>query len=173
MHKQSAKLQTGAYGECPVLKMSESARGKCIEKIVYNVEQMLHLTRYVPLPGSLIQSHQSKCDFVLDLTRIEVKSSCMQWDDGNFRWRVRFQRVRFDYFDRLLLALHTPEGIHIFQHAARAGASTSGKSTSVTGSIIQFAGPVREESWSIALASILSKLKAKGCEHLAFVDRSL
>ena len=72
-------------------------------------------------------------------------------------------------FDELLLAVYTPEGVHLFRHDGRSGVTTSGVSTAATGKSIQFVGPKYESDWRVALGEIRGKMQEKGCRPLAFV----
>ena len=107
---------------------------------------------------------------------VACKSAGLKWDSSSVNWKLQFREVKLATagerdaaFDELLLAVHTPEGVHLFRHDLRAGVATSGKSTAATGKQIQFVGPRNEPDWRVALGEILGKMADKGCRPLAFV----
>ena len=64
-------------------------------------------------------------DWQRDGRRVACKSAQMRWNDSSQRWMLQFHTVKLDACDELLLAVYTPEGVHLFRHDGRAGLSLS------------------------------------------------
>ena len=116
-------------------------------------------------------------DWQRDGRRVACKSAGMSWNGSTECWMLLFQAIKLATaggrdaaFDELLLAVYTPEGVHLFRHDLRAGVSTQGKSTAASGKQITFVGPRNEPDWRVALGEILEKVEAKGCRRRAFVQ---
>jgi len=124
--------------------------------------------------GNSRAQHQAGYDWLRDGRRVACKSTQLIWTDAD-GWRLRFSDVKLPTsereapFDELLLAAYTPEGVHLFRHDLRTGASSNGKITAMNGQSIQVYGPKREPDWRVALAAIVGKLQDRGCSRLAFI----
>ena len=128
------------------------------------------------LTGKRQGQNMAPYDWQRDGVRVACKSAQLKWDSHKANWMLQFRTVKLQRegapeaaFDELLLALYTPEGVHLFEHDLRAGVSTAGKSTAATGQHIKFYGPRHEEDWRAALVVVLEKMGVKGCSQLAFV----
>lgn len=109
--------------------------------------------------------------------RVACKSAQLLWDLTSKYWKVQFTNVKLPLgddrdsaFDELLLAVYTPEGVHIFRHDLRAGVSTNGKANAAGGYKIRFYGLRQQMDWRISLEAILSKMEGAGCMRLAVVE---
>ena len=113
-------------------------------------------------------------DWRRDERRVACKSAQLTWNKSDQCWRAHFQNIKpagaeGDY-DELLLALYSPQGVHVYRYDGRFGLSTNGKETAATGRQINVYGPKYEESWQAALdEAILPKLDASGCKRVAEV----
>ena len=123
--------------------------------------------------GSKRAQNQAPYSWQRDGRRVACKSSQLQWDRSQERWKLLFADVKLPRedeseaaFDELLLAVYTPEGVHLFRHDQRTGVSTAGKRTAATGQQICFVGPEYEPNWRVALPVVLDKVG----ERLAFVS---
>ena len=116
---------------------------------------------------------KAEYDWQRDGWRVACKGAGLRWNRRNECWMLQFKLAtaggRDAAFDELLLAVYTPEGVHLVRHDLRAGVTTNGKSTLATGQDIQLYGPSNEPDWRVALPEILDKMEHKGCRRLAFV----
>jgi hypothetical protein len=115
-------------------------------------------------------------DWQRDGQRVACKSAGLTWERSREYWKLHFGGVKLATagerdaaFDELLLAVYTPEGVHLWRHDLRAGVSTSGVSTAARGREVNFYGPRHEPDWRVALGEIMGKMEDKGCRPLAFV----
>merc|ERR1712113_371421 len=107
-----------------------------------------------------------------DGCRVECKSSQLHWDKRLNTWAAKFQNIKFGddggrnnrSFDELLLAFHTPRGIHIYHHDLKFGVSSQGVQTKDCGCAVKLRGPSHVPGWALALDIMLDKLSSSGCE---------
>ena len=64
--------------------------------------------------------------------------------------------------------MYTPEGVHLFEHDLRAGVSTNGRNTRMSGQEIVFCTKAGEALCD-ALPAMLDAMEARGCRRVAFV----
>ena len=183
-HHQLKHLQRQACVNMPLAHVSESLRGRCLEAVVREIVQELSPASEVSSPppskccnGRETGKSQRPCDWIQSARRVECKSAKQSWDRCSKRWRFVFggikqgdQTMLFDFFDDLLLALHTPRGLYIYRHNGSLGLSRKGVATKVSGCQIRLSGPAGVECWQQALDEILRKLDTSGCQRMAFVD---
>eukprot|EP00928_Gymnodinium_smaydae_P087448 TRINITY_DN7170_c1_g1_i1.p1 TRINITY_DN7170_c1_g1~~TRINITY_DN7170_c1_g1_i1.p1 ORF type:complete len:436 (+),score=7.25 TRINITY_DN7170_c1_g1_i1:234-1541(+) len=173
------------YGNCTLAQLSSSARGKIIEQSVRRILMDADDKAVFEDPclgfrvdGSRRGKGQSAYDWLQDGRRIECKSSQLQWNGR--RWHFNFCNIKFDDstfksgqpFDDLILVLFSPERLHMYCHDGMLGRSRQCIRTMTNGHVIQIGGPLREESWRIALERILDKLDSasNACKYLADVS---
>ena len=99
--------------------------------------------------------------------RVEVKSARMSWNRGRSQWIVRFQNVKPAFFDDLVLVVHLPWCVQIWEASKsciQSRLETNGKSSEVCGfNLCLYASTrfcVLEEAWQ---ESILPKLRGLAC----------
>jgi len=169
-----------AYANIPFAGLHWKTRGDVTEA----VGRLVH-SRHLPKYHSVIDAASGTCcngaargrdktshDFKVQLPdhealKIEMKSSqlCLA---GNL-WEAKFKHVKFDEFDVLLLALTTPEAIHVIKYdtTRKPFVKTTGKS--VSGNEIQVYGRYHADILPSAV-DIIKKLTLCGCEYLYHID---
>ena len=160
-----------AYGGVPLADCSGVARAIPLTSMVRRLDEAwLH-------PGAVITDALREevtgnwpgYDWQRDGKRVVCKTAQLGWDAGGVLWKVRFSEITTTTYDELLLAVYTPEGVHLFRHDGNSGLSTTSKSTAISGKKMEYFGSRNERNWSVALGKILGKMEAKGCTRLVFV----
>ena len=162
----------------PLATLSIGARGAALEKLARNVLKdtvgavVTDATVTDCVNGASRGKHSTEYDFVSDGRRVEVKSCMLIWEKSIRGFTLRFMKVKPECFDTLILVWLTPRGVHVFEHDARNGYSTNGKSTDSTGGQIQMYAPTGKTGyrvWSAAETFFLKQFKWFGSKYIAFV----
>lgn len=169
MERTTARLTTLAYAQTPLISVGNSARGKCLEQIVRDIDQRVH--PYVKFES---MEKQTDFDWLRGGCRIECKSSMLHWNMSSKTWYVSFHglkglRQNNAVFDELLLVIYSPLGLFVYRHDLELGVASNGQATSTRGHRVYIYGVCKEEDWRISLRTILGKLDS-GCERVAFVS---
>ncbi|CAK0879598.1 unnamed protein product [Prorocentrum cordatum] len=174
-----------AFKQRPLSDLSSGARGLHIEELVRRVDTLLHpeVTVNAAAAGSCRSvarrrgAHQAEYDWCRGNVRVECKSSQLQYEPSQRRWKFSFSKIKLSrspehtaLFDELLLGLYTPHGVYIYRHDLVFGLSTSGASTVGSGYQVQVYGPSGVVDWKVALDAILRKFDASGCQRIAVVQ---
>ena len=153
-----------AYVGVPLATLSSKARGDILERVAKRLmEEKTGGRACVPLSGTCVNGRKrgrtsETCDFVIANRRVEVKSAQLSWDTANRHWSAKWQNIKPDAHDDLLLVLYTPSGVHMFKHDRKYGLSTNGMSQFTSGGSINSYGPSNVESIATATDAILVKL---------------
>ena len=164
------------YADTPVSGLGQAQQGKILQEWARKVLQEKNPETEIldPGPGTCCNGrrrgpHQAEYDFSMGGRRVEVKSSRMAWSSKDGRWNVQFFHVKLAYqeraepaFDDLYLVLSSPRGLHLVKHDLATGVSTRGKSTEISGHIVQVRGSTTTDCWEDALDDILEKLCERG-----------
>ena len=124
-HNHPKHLQRPACVNMPLADVSETLRGN-LEAVVREIVQELSPASEVssPPPGKCCNGRktgrsQRLCDWIQSGRRVECKSAKQSWEHCGKRWRFVFGGMKqgyptklSDFFEGLLLALHTPCGRH-------------------------------------------------------------
>ena len=158
------------YCEVPLASMSPAVRGLRVEKIVLEVDGLIHAnsTFAEPGPEDAIDGkrrgkHRASYDWIRDGKRIEVKHSQLRFEKRGRSWCCTFHGVKRSCFDELLLVIYSPRGLDVFKHDGSYALSTAGVSTE---RICLRAG-TRALDWLSALQTVEAKLEANGCPRIA------
>ena len=177
-------LSASAFEGVPLADCSAAARGDVLSRLVRRLDEgWLHAeaTFEDAVAGERVDGRRrgqnnAEYDWQRDGRRVACKGAQLIWNGSSECWKLQFSNVKLATaggrdaaFDELLLAVYTPEGVHLFRHDGRSGVTTSGVSTAATGKSIQFVGPKYESDWRVALGEIRGKMQEKGCRPLAFV----
>ena len=164
---ESLSMERAAYGDLQLRHAPN--RGLCMELLAREIIGLLNCTIKISLiPNG--REQRNGCDWFEDDCAVECKSAKLSWDVSRQCWYAKFQWVKFDCFDRLLLVLYSPRAIYIYEYHGFAGRSTNGDSTPISGGKIVMRGPSWERQWAAALDHVLAKLEAGGSKLLAVVD---
>jgi len=166
------------YDAVPMGTLSASARGTMIENVVRSVMARLGHTVEGAPTSSNVNGHargknSTTCDFLVDGERTEVKSSLMDWDKTNQRFKLQFEHIKSELHDTLLLAWMTPKSIHIFKHDGVSGMSTNGERTEAEGRKVQMGAPGGKKGYAVPSAAerfMLKQFKYQKNEYLARID---
>ena len=77
--------------------------------------------------------NSTSCDYLVDGEDAEHKSSVFGWDTYHRMWIFVLAHVKRGNFYRLFISLVTPKAVHIFEHDAEIGYSTTGKDEETKG----------------------------------------
>ena len=141
------------YHRKPFSAMSPSLRGHRVERLVQEIDQLLH-------PESDFSRPTRSVDWIRDKTRVEAKSGQLNFCQESQRWFCEFWNVNRDYFDELLVAVYSPRGLDVFRHDGTYGARQT--SVIVRASAGEF-DPLR------ALKQIEEQLEANNCPKVASI----
>ena len=157
------------YCEDPLASMSPQLRGLRVEKIVMEVDRLIHANSTFAEPGLEYAidgkrrgKHRASYDWIRDGKRIEVKHSQLSFNNRGCRWYCTFSCVRRACFDELLLVIYSPRGLDIFKHDGSYGLSTARASQSIS-----LCAGTRALDWLSALQTIEAKLESNGCPRVA------
>ena len=170
--------QTEVHDALPLAGLSPPLRALRIQEVALSIDRMLHPTsRFstktlegeVTVSGRRRSTHNASVDWIRDGTKVEVKSSRLSFDKTKRVWRCRFRHIKRacpgvrskDLYDELWLVIYSPIGLHFIRHHGQFGWSTNGVCTSITGHVLNVAGPAHEVDFRAALGIVLSKL----CDH--------
>lgn len=174
--KQCTSYSSRFYSGVPMATMSPQMRGKRVEQIVYEVDQLLCPAAAFSLPqdeltvsGARRGEHYMSVDWIRNGKRIETKSTQLSFDGAQRHWHCRFQNIKLGLFDHLLLAIYSPKGIDIFNHNGSFGLSTAGVLTETRGMKLAISAARNEFDPFKALATIKAKLEANNCPHIASI----
>ena len=157
------------YDEVPMGSVSPQLRGLCVERIVMELDRLVHANSTFAEPGPeyTIDSqrrgkHRASYDWIRDGKRIEVKHSQLRFAESSHFWCCRFGGVKRTCFDELLLVIYSPRGLDIFKHNGSYALSSAGASEQIclrsgTGAL----------DWLCALQTIEAKLQSNGCPRIA------
>ena len=162
----------------PLATLSVTARGAALEKLARAVFRdtvgavVTDATVTDCVNGTSRGKNSTSHDFVSDGRRVEVKSCMLTWDKTNRGFALQFKKVKPDCFDTLILVWCTPRGVHVFEHDAKNGYSTNGKSTASSGGEIKMYAPAGKTGyrvWSAAETFFLKQFRWFGSKYIAFV----
>ena len=177
-------LSASTFAGVPLADCSSAVRAEALFKLVRRLDECwLNEGAEFAKPeagrsvdGKRRAQNNAEFGWRRDGRRVACKSAALSYVASLQTWKLRFAKVKLAMagtrdaaFDELLLAVYTPEGVHLVRHDLRAGVTTNGKSTLATGQDIQLYGPSNEPDWRVALPEILDKMEHKGCRRLAFV----
>ena len=159
----------GFYHEVPLALMNPALRGLRVEKIVLEVDGLIHANSAFAEPGpedaidgSRRGKHRASYDWIRDGKRIEVKHSQLSFVENRRHWYCTFSRVKSTCFDELLLVIYSPRGLDIFKHNGSYGLSLAGASEE-----IRLRAGTGALDWLCALQTIEAKLESNGCPRIA------
>ena len=157
------------YCEDPLAWSSPQLRGLRVEKIVMEVDRLIHAnsTFAEPGPEDSIDGkrrgrNMASYDWTRDGKRIEVKHSQLRFDENRRSWYCTFRGVKRSCFDELLLVIYSPRGLDIFKHDGSYALSNRGASEE-----IWLRAGTRALDWPSALQAIEAKLESNGCPRIA------
>ena len=111
------------YKDVPLSTLSESARGKMLEKVARRYEETATGNDTIsPLRLEATFDWQRQ-----DGMRVESKSAQLCFSERHQLWKFGFHRVKLACFDRSLLTFYTPRGIYMGEWDGATGFSRSGK----------------------------------------------
>ena len=166
----------GAYAGVPLADINEKARGDILQGVAKRVMQERMSERAIDLPpGTRVDGrkrgrNQATCDFGIVERRQEVKSAQLAWNKDKQRWEAKWQAIKRDLYDDLLLVLYTPSGLYLFNHDHVFGVSTSGKKTESSGKVVNACGPRKQPSVAKATEAILAKMQSMFIAHVPFAE---
>ena len=174
--KRCTSYSSQFYCGVPMATMSPQMRGKRVEQIVFEVDQVLYPGADFARPpdestvaGSRRGESRLSVDWIRNGKRIENKQSQLTFDTGRKIWQCCFHNIKSGLFDHLLLAIYSPEGIDIFNHNAPFGLSTTGIRTEAGGMKLEISASRNEWDPLKALRIIKAKLEANNCPHIASI----
>ena len=159
------------YGEDPLASMSPQLRGVRVEKIVLEVDGLIHTNSTFAEPdleyridGKRRGKGKASYDWIRDEKRIEVKHSQLSFVENRryWYWYCAFHEVKRTCFDELLLVIYSPRGLDIFKHDGSYALSSSRASER-----IDLRAGKDELDWLSALQTIEAKLESNGCPRIA------
>ena len=164
------------YYGVPMGTMSPQMRGKRVEQIVFEVDQLLCPGAHFSLPqdelkvtGTRRGESALSVDWIRNGKRIETKQAQLTFNTCHAYWHCCFYSIKSGLFDHLLLAIYSPEGIDIFNHNGSSGLSTHGVRTEACGMKLSISASKNELDPLKALGIIKSKLEANNCPHIASI----
>ena len=162
------------YCEVPLASMSPQLRGLRVEKIVMEVDNLIHANSTFAEPGPEYTiggqrrgKSNASYDWIRDGKRIEVKHSQLSFYTARRLWSCAFPGVKHACFDELLLAIYSPSGLDIFKHDGSYGLRDTGVRTESMGRKIAVEVCADDMNPLSALKVIQAKLVSNGCPHLA------
>ena len=173
---QCTSYSSQFYYGVPMGTMNPQMRGKRVEQIVFEVDQLLCPGAHFSLPqdeltvaGTRRGESRLSFDWIRNGKRIETKQSQLTFNTGHKIWHCCFHNIKSGLFDHLLLAIYSPEGIDIFNHNGSFGLSTSGIRTEASGMKVEISASRNEWDPLKALGIIKAKLEANNCPHVASI----
>lgn len=155
--EQHAGCTTPYYCGRPFASMSPQLRGFRIERLLREVDQLLHPEMIWSRPSSDLQHHSHMADWIRGETRVEAKSSQLSLSSAK-KWYCEFHGVKPGSFDELLLAIYSPIGIDIFRRDGETQQESVHFRVSASGGELN---PLR------ALHQIEEKLTERNCRKVA------
>ena len=160
----------------PFSSMNPQLRGCRMEKLVFQIDQMLHPSSSFSVPcGELTFSggkrgqNTTSADWIRDGRRIEAKHGKLSFCPLNQNWCCTFYGIKQGCFDELLLAVYSPKGLDVFKYHGAFGLTSTGKRTEIKGKHVKIQAPRGELDPWIALQCIIAKLEGNNCPHIASV----
>ncbi len=158
------------YCEDPLASMSPQLRGLRVQKIVMEVDRLIHANSTFAEPGleyaidgKRRRKHRASYDWIRDGKRIEVKHSQLSFGKRDCNWWCSFQKVKRACFDELLLVIYSPRGLDIFKHDGSYALSKRHPSMEK----IDLRAGTRALDWLSALQTMEAKLESNGCPRIA------
>ena len=162
------------YREVPLASMSPQLRGLRVERMVMELDRLIHANSIFAEPGPEYTQngerrgkHRASYDWSRDGKRIEVKHSQLSFYSARRLWYCAFQAVKHACFDELLLVIYSPSGLDIFKHDGSYGLRDTGVRTETVGRRIVIQACADDMHPLSALKMIQAKLVSNGCQHLA------
>ena len=163
------------YCEVPLASMSPQLRGLRVERMVLEVDRLIHVNSIFCEPdaedridGRKRGKNMASYDWSRDGKRIEVKHSQLSFYRSRGSWHCAFQAVKHACFDELLLVIYSPSGLNIFKHDGSYGLRDTGVRTETVGRRIVVEVCAGDDMNPLsALKMIQAKLESNGCPHLA------
>ena len=171
-----------AYAGTLIQDLSQYEQGMMCQKWARKVlqEQNPEATILDPEPGTCCDGrsrglYRADYDFILDGSRVEIKSARMAWHSHERCWRVHFSSVKIAYaervkaaFDDLYLVIVSPKGLHLIKHDLVTGVGSNGISTKVGGHRIMVRASRGIDCCEEASVQIMQKLCEQGsCQVVA------
>ena len=153
------------YREVPLGFMSPQLRGLRVERMVREVDRLIHINSTFCEPDA--EKTVGGCDFIRDGKRIKVKSAQLRLDETRCSWICTFRRVKHACFDELLLVIYSPRGLDVFKHDGFYGVRTNGVETETQGRSVCVQASTKDLDILSALQTIQSKLESNGCPRIA------
>ena len=157
------------YHEVPLASMNPSLRGLAVERMVMELDRLVHANSIFAEPGPEFTidgkrrgKNTASCDWTRDGKRIEVKHSQLSFAESKRFWYCTFRGVKRNCFDELLLVIYSPRGLDIFKHDGSYALSLAGASEEIC-----LRGGTRALDWLSALQTIEAKLESNGCPRIA------
>lgn len=165
------------YSEKPFASISPQLRGCRVEKLVLEVDRMLHHESNFSLPfnertlcGRRRGHNSASVDWIRDGKRIEVKHGKLVFCDFQQHWRCTFYSVKLDSFEELLLAIYSPRGLDVFKHDGLFGLASTGKLAETRCIHVKVSAPSGELDPFVALQHIQTKLESNNCPRIASIS---
>ncbi len=162
------------YHRKPFSSMSPSLRGLRMQRIVLDIDKLLHSRSFFEhfcsehtCSGSMRGQHNASVDWIRDGKRVEPKSAQLSFNKSCQKWLCEFSSIKHDRFDELLLAIYSPRGLDVFKHDGFFGLSTRGIATETWGKSVFVRAPSGELDPVRALQFIEAKLEANNCPRIA------
>jgi len=163
-----------AYDGVPLATHSPKARGDILERVARHVmENKMGETACDPPSGVRVNGakrgrNSETYDFMIAGRRVEVKSAQLKWDSHTKSWEAKWQNIKRDEYEDLVLVLYTPVGVHLYLHDHTYGVSTNGKSQHACGGTVTVYGSRNEPSISTATDAIRAKMVHMHYASLAY-----
>ena len=150
------------YRDKPFSFMGAALRGVRIEQLVREIDQLLH-------PGIAFSYIDKSVDWIRGQTRVEMKSSQLQYNSTRQYWLCHFSGIKQHCFHELLLAIYSPRGLDIFRHDGSFGLATMGVRTEIKGKCLRIRASQDQPDPLLALQQIEGKLMANHCDKIASI----
>eukprot|EP00438_Fugacium_kawagutii_P029319 Skav216041 [mRNA] locus=scaffold2930:41271:42497:+ [translate_table: standard] len=166
------------YSGKPFATMSPALRGQRLQKLVLEMDQLLHPESSFSMPcneflisGRKRGNNTASADWIRDFRHIEVKHAKLRF--SKVSWRCTFYWVKKDCFDELLLAIYSPWGLDVFKHDGIFGLTSTGQLTQTRGMFVEVSSGRGELDWLVALQKIRKKLERNNCPRIASIPWDL
>ena len=165
-----AARQDHEYKGAPLNHTGPELRGFQVEKIAFEVDQILH-----PNGSFEFSRSSSDVDWVRGDVKVEIKHGQMLFDRDRQGWYCCFSRIKcaganvreHNVFDELWLAIYSPFGLHFLKHPGNFDPSMT---LGPRGKHLRLSAPRHVLDVKDALDQILNKMKVDwGCQPLAAV----
>ena len=101
----------------PLCRRVSGLSGPRRKRLLCDLARSLDESEWHP-SATFENSDESSVDWVRDGRRIALRTSTLKWTNEPRRWVVRFSSIQRDRVDELVLAVVTPDGVHLCRHDA-------------------------------------------------------